>query len=150
MDIIENLIQGERDKNMRRISYGINSYDRTAKIYIEYSSPLISWLDWLFDWICFLVPEIPFLPIPIKLRDSMSIEFNNNKEWTNLHKWYGDLNSWFCATIHSWVSGYCWERTDGRYVKISYDELKKAIYDKEKEFWDQNIEMVEKIENEKD
>ena len=135
---------------MRKISYGINSYNKVAHIYIEYGSFLIFWLEWIFDWICFLIPGIPFPPIPMKLKDSESIEFNDNKKWTNLREWYGDLNSWFCVAIHNRISDYCWKRIDCRDIKVDYNELKKATYDKEKRFWDDNIEAAKGIDNEKD
>lgn len=135
---------------MREISYGINSYHKIAHIYIDYGPPLIFLLRWLFDWICFLIPRIPFPPIPIKLRDLGSIEFNEGKKWTNLHVWWGSLDSWFCGTVHCWISDYCWRRIDCRSIKVDYNELKEATYDKEKKFWDDNIETAEGINDEED
>lgn len=135
---------------MRKISYGVNSVHKTASIYIDYSSFWIFGIEWLFNLGCSLVPRIPFLPIPIRLWDPMSIEFNDNKKWTNLREWHGNLSSWFCATIHNWVSDYCWKRIDSRNIKVNYDKLKRAIYDKEKKFWDFHSEIIGGIDNEED
>ena len=122
---------------MRKISYAINSYHKTASIWVEYTSPLIFFLDRISEFICgYLVPSIP-LP---------NFTIVKEREKTTVKDYYGDLKSLFHCHVHSPISNYCWRKTDSRMIEIDYDKARRAFYDKDKKFWDEHEESVKDID----
>ena len=81
---------------MRRFSYGVNSYYKTASICVEIAPWYIMLLDYAVSFICRFFPSIPLPPIPFRLFSEDSICFNGGK-WAKLNKWYGSTNDIFCC-----------------------------------------------------
>ena len=133
---------------MRKFSYGINNYHKTAFIDIEYGSFFIFLLDRVVEFICAAIPDIILPKIKIKLRNEKAIEFNDNNEYTTLEEWYGSINGLFCGRIHNPITNWCWKRLDHRSIKIDYNEAKKAFYDYDKKFWDDHEQEYEILDEE--
>ncbi len=113
---------------MRRISYGINTYHKTASFFVEYAHPLIFALDRITEFICgYLIPSLP-LPNFRIMRDG---------EKTTIKEYYGSLQDLFHCFVHCPIFRYCDDRIDTRAIKVSYSSAKKAFYDKDKKFWDE-------------
>lgn len=121
---------------MRRMGYGINSYHRTASIVIEYAPVWVFWLGDIFNFLCDKIPSIPLPPIPLRLFDEISIEFNDGKKWTTLREWYGDLQGLFHSCVHDKIDNFCERRTDTKSIEVPYTKARKVFYDKDKVFWD--------------
>ncbi len=126
---------------MRRITYGVNHYYKTASLLVEYAPFWVFFIGWLFNYICWIIFSISFLKISYKLRDETDIEMNDGKEWTTWKEWYGDLNQWFHVVVHCPVDDFCWEKIDSRVIKLDYEETKKIFSDKDKEMWNYEDEL---------
>ena len=123
---------------MRKIGYGINSYHKTASIWIEYSSPLVFALKGTFDFICwYLVPPIP-LP---------NFKITREGETYTIKEYYRNLGELFCLLVHHPILDFCYKRIESRTIDIDYDKAKEAFYDKDKKFWDENEKEAKEIEN---
>ena len=120
---------------MRRWSYGINSYYRKASIYVEEGCCVFFILRWIVEKICDLIPSIPLPKISMKLWDKDDIEFNDNCKWTNLKEWYGNLAGFFCIVVHCPIDRFCCKHIKFTSVRVDYNELKEAVYYKDKKFW---------------
>ena len=121
---------------MRRISYAINGYHRTASIMIEYANPFVFLINKVADFVCgYLIPP---LPLP---------NFNIVKEGEpyTIKEYYGNLSSLFCCLIHYPISNWCDKKTEGYMIPIDYDELRRACYDKEENFWKDVEERAREI-----
>ena len=134
---------------MRRLGYGINSYHKTVSIYIDFAPFWVFWLDSVFYFLCNKTPPIPLPPIPIKLTDETSIELNDGSNKTNLKEWCGTLRDLFHLYVHEKVLDFCWRKTDGRAISVNYNKARKAFYDKDKEFWDEQEEVARELEKER-
>ena len=130
---------------MRRLGYGINSYHKTVSIYVDYAPWWIFWIDDVFTFVCDIIPRIPLPPIPMRLFDEDSIEFNDGKKWTTIKSWCGTLRDLFHLFIHDPISEYCWHKTDGRTIAVNYNKARKAFYDKDKIFWDEQEQSAEEM-----
>lgn len=130
---------------MRRLGYGINSYLKTASIYVDYAPAWIFGLNDISDFLCSIIPPIPLPPIPIRLFDKESIEFNDGDKWTTLKDWCGTLRDLVHLFIHTPIIEYCWRKIDGRVIAIDYSEARKVFYDRDKVFWDEQEEAASKI-----
>jgi len=130
---------------MRKFDYSINSYHRTASINVDYAPFWVFWLDDLFNFLCGIVPPVPLPPIPIRLSDETSIELNDGKKWTTLRDWCGNLRSLFHCSVHAPIFGWCWGKTDSRPIEVDYKKAKKAFYDKDREFWDEQEKVGRRL-----
>lgn len=122
---------------MRRIGYGINSYHKTASIYVDYAPCWVFGFDAIGGFLCQITPPIPLPAIPMRLFDKGSIEFNDGDKWTTLKDWCGTLRDLFHLFIHVPIIEYCWRKTEGRIIAVNYNKARKAFYDKDKTFWDE-------------
>ena len=122
---------------MRVWGYGINSYHKTASIHIEDAAWWIWGLDWLVDKVCSFIIPIPLPPIPIRLWDKDSIEFNGGKKWIKLNEWVDNLRGLFCCFVHQNVSNFCWKRIESKFLEIDYDKLRELLYDGDSKFWNE-------------
>jgi len=95
---------------MRKWGYGINSFHKTAYIWVEESSWWVFALDRTIEWLCGIIPHISFPRIRMKLKDAEDIEFNDGSEWTTWQEWYGDLNQYFHCIVHMPVFNYCYSQ----------------------------------------
>ena len=111
---------------MRNWSYGINTYYKTASIYIDFGPLWTFALDGIIEYICDCFPPIPLPKISI-IRDD---------EKTNLNEYYGSLCCLFHIYICSPISDWCWKHQEHKSIKVDYDELKKIFYAKDK-FWEE-------------
>jgi hypothetical protein len=108
---------------MRKWSYGINSYHKTANIYVDDAPWLIFALERSIEFICDVIPSIPFPKVKMRLKDPDDIEFIGS-EWTTWKDWYGDLNQYFHLLVHSPVFYYCQGRMKTKFVDITYDKAR--------------------------
>ena len=122
---------------MRRYSYGINSVHKTAHINIEFGKWYIFLFLDLIERFCFIIPPLPLPPLPLKLRDGDSIEFNDGEQWTTLRNWCGDLRSTFCVMVHMPIVDYCYRKLKMKFVSIDYNKAKEIFYEFDKKFWDE-------------
>lgn len=131
---------------MKSWSYGVNSLNKTANIYLEEAPFYIFFLDWLTESLCELVPAIPLPRIKIRLKNPDDIEDNDGKRWTTLDEWYGDWSQAFHLFVHMPVFDFCNARTNGRAISVGYKRLRKIFREKDKKYWD-NIEKEENRDN---
>ena len=119
---------------MKRWGYGINSYHKTAHIFCEIAPFYIFWLEDIVQTICaYLIPAIPFLKVPLRLKDD-EIEWNDGKRWTTYKDWCGDLSQWFCAHIDMPVFNFCTKCQKHYSIDVSYRKLRKSFYEMGKTF----------------
>ena len=121
------------------MGYGINCYHKTASIYVDYAPFWVFWLDDISGFLCNIIPHIPLPPIPIRLFNKDTIEFNDGEKWTTLK---GDLSGLFHIFIHCPILYYCFRKTDGRTIAVGFNKLRKAFYDKDKNFWEEHEEIL--------
>ena len=133
---------------MKRWHYGINSYYKTADVYLEEASFLIFLLEDIVAFICELIPCIPLPKIKIKLKNPEDIEINDGNRWTTLKDWHGNLNALFHLYIHMPVDHFCWKRTKTKCISIPYDKCKELFYKEDKDFWDEEIKTAKEMQNE--
>lgn len=133
---------------MRRFGYGINSFHKKASIWVDYAPFWVFWLDDIFNFLCDRIPALPLPPIPLRLFNEGSIEFNDGRKWVTLREWCGDLRGLFHLYVHTPILNYCFGRTDGRVIQVNYNKARKVFYDKDKEFWDDHEAMCEEIKDE--
>jgi hypothetical protein len=126
-------------KTMRKIEYGFNSYLKTACISIDFAPFWVFALDRLIENVCgYLVPPIPFPHIKIT-RDG---------EKTTMREYYGDLRQLFHCHIHSPIFRFCCKKMDTRNINVDYELIRKAFYDKDKDFWDEGEQRAEEMRHE--
>ena len=133
---------------MKDWHYGINSYKKTGHIHIQTGSWYYFALDYVTETICGYIPAIPLPKIPFKLRDKLSIEINDNKKWTNLNDWYGDISSLFCCLVHNYVLHFCDKHMNHKTIEVEYNKLKELFYEEDKEIWDREEEIDEELRKE--
>lgn len=126
---------------MRTWSYAINSLYKTAEIIIEEKPFVIQIMESTADFICSHTPAVPLPPLPIRLWDKNSIEFNEGKKWTKMNEWYGDFGGLMCGYSHNVISRFCWRYTKTHFIKVDYDKLREATYEKDKKFWEYHDEI---------
>ena len=120
---------------MKSWSYGINTYYKTASIWLEEGHWYMFFLDRAIEFLCSIIPSIPFPNIRFKLNKE-DAEFMGD-EWTTLKKWYGDLNQWFCGSVHSLTTDFCYRKINRMHVDIKYSKCRELFYEKDKEYWDE-------------
>jgi len=137
---------------MRNWSYGINSYYKTATIWLEEGPWWIFLLDRIIEFLCEIIPPIKFPNLKLRLKNKEDIEFYGS-EWTTWREWYGDLNEFFHVTVHESIFRFCQRRINYKHIDIDYSEARELFYLEDKDFWDEEEriakEMIECRENEK-
>jgi hypothetical protein len=129
---------------MRRWTYGINSYRRTASIHVDDAPWWVFALDNLIEFICDIIPSIPFPKVKLRLRDPEDIEINGS-EWTTWKEWYGDLNQYFHLFAHCPVFEYCRDKMKSQSVDITYEKAREMFYDSDRKFFDQQEAIGDEI-----
>jgi hypothetical protein len=129
---------------MRKWGYGINSYCKTAHIYVDDAPWWIFALDRSIEFICDIIPSIPFPKVRMRLKDPDDIEFNES-EWTTWKEWYGDLNQWFHLFAHCLVFEYCRDKMKSESVDITYDKAREMFYNSDRKFFDQQATIGDEI-----
>ena len=133
---------------MKRWGYCINSYHKTANIYCEIAPFYIFWLEGIVQNICgYLIPAIPFLKIPLRLKDD-ELEWNDDKRWTTYKDWYGDLSQWFHAFVDMPVFNFCNKFEKHYSIDVPYHKLRKSFYKIDKEFFDQEEQSAKEMREE--
>lgn len=127
---------------MRRWSYGINSLQNKASIYIDEGPWWAFVLDDLAEAICDIIPSIPFPKAKLKLKDPDDIEFHGG-QWTTWKEWYGDLNQYFHLSAHNPVFEFCQNMIKTKSVDITYDQARDMFYERDRRFFDQEADRVE-------
>lgn len=122
---------------MRSWNYGINTYYKTAHISIDDMPMWVFMLDKFAEFVCDKAPPIPLPPFPIRLSKEASIEWCDDSRWTTAREWYGDLRGWFCCKVHTPITNFCWARMTHITIDVNYKKLKKAFYESDKAFWDE-------------
>ena len=121
---------------MRRIGYGINSYHKNVHLNVDFAPFWIFALENLIEFICgYLIPPIPLPKIKI-IREG---------EKTTVREYYGDLQQTFHVYVHAPIFKYCYSRMDSKFIELDYEMAKKAFYDKDKKFWDDEGRLVEEM-----
>jgi len=128
---------------MRKWGYGINSFHKTAYIWVEKSSWWVFALDRSIEWFCGIIPHIRFPKIRMKLKDAEDIEINDGTEWTTWQDWYGDLSQYFHCIVHMPIFNYCYSKIKCKSIEIDYDLAKETFYESDKKFWDWEISLNE-------
>jgi hypothetical protein len=121
---------------MKVWGYGINSYHKTAHIYVDEAAWWVFALDNVIEFICDIMPSIPFPKVKLRLRDPEDIEINES-EWTTWKDWYGDLNQYFHLFVHCPVFEYCHDKMKSQFVDITYEKAREMFYDSDRKFFDQ-------------
>jgi len=129
---------------MRKWTYGINSYHKTAHICVDDAPWWVFALDNLIEFICDIIPSIPFPRVRLRLRDPEDIECNES-EWTTWKDWYGDLNQYFHLYAHCPVFEYCQDKMNSKSVDIPYEKARGMFYDSDKKFFDQHEALGHEI-----
>ena len=129
---------------MRKWSYGINSYHKTATIYVDDAPWWIFALERSIEFICDIIPSIPFPKVKMRLRDPGDIECIES-EWTTWKEWYGDLNQYFHVLAHNPVFYYCQDRMKTKFVDITYDKAREMFYDSDRKFFDGEAAIGDEI-----
>jgi len=132
---------------MRKWGYGINSYCKTADIYVDDASWWIFALDRSIEFICDIIPSIPFPKVRMRLKDPDDIEFNES-EWTTWKDWYGDLNQWFHLFAHCPVFECRRDKMKSESVDITYDKAREMFYDSDRKFFDYEATIGDEIGSE--
>jgi len=121
---------------VRKWTYGINSYHKTASLILEDAPWWVFVLEDFVDFLSANIPAIPFPSIKIYLTNEEDIECNGGDNRTSLRDWYGDLHQWFHCRIHNPIFHFCVRRIRWKEVKIEYDRAKELFRDEDKEFWE--------------
>jgi len=133
---------------MKSWTYAVNSYYKTADIYVEILPRRLYYLEKIVEYFCCIrilkwIKFPSFINYTYKNKDG-SIEIYTLKEW------WGDLGSWFHCVIHSPIFDYVYN--SGRCKTFSlpadYELLKGKFKDIDKEYWERIIESEK--EDEKD
>ena len=128
---------------MRRWSYGINGYHKTAGVFITEAPAWVFALDWLADIGCRVVPrwKVPLL--------SHFHHTDDDGEVYTLSEWYGPtFHSLYDAIIHDPL--WRWLQAKGRHyhLEVSYDECRAVFEPLDHEQWRFDDEITEKIRDE--
>ncbi|MBA7695997.1 hypothetical protein ES703_104639 [subsurface metagenome] len=135
---------------MKRWGYGINSYHKTATIYCEVAPFYIFWLESIISTICgYLIPAIPFLKIPLRLKDD-ELEWNDGKRWTTWKDWYGDLSQWFHVQVDMTIFDFCNKFQKHYSINVPYHKLRKSFYEMGKDFFDEEEQRAKEIRQEEE
>lgn len=126
---------------MRYWSYAINSYYKTATIYLEEASMFILFLERMVEFLCDIFSVVGLPHIPWVLFDKTSIEFNSGERKIYLDEWHGTLGSVFCMLIHSPVISFCDKYKKRIGYEADYNEVKKLFYNENKKFFDEHEEI---------
>jgi hypothetical protein len=121
---------------MKVWGYGINSYHKTAQIHVEEAAWWVFALENSIEFICDIMPSIPFPNVKLRLRDPEDIEINES-EWTTWKDWYGDLNQYIHLFVHCPVLEYCNKKMKSQSVDITYEKAREMFYDSDRKFFDQ-------------
>lgn len=133
---------------MKRWGQAISSYHKTANIWCEVAPFYIFWLEDIVQTICaYLIPAIPFLKVPLRLKDD-ELEWNDDKRWTTWRDWYGDLSQWFCGCVDMPVSHFCNKFKKDYSMEVSYHKLRKSFYEMSKDFWDEEEQRAKEMRKE--
>ena len=122
---------------MKKWGYGINSFHRTAHIYIEKSSWWVFAIDRTIEWLCGIIPPISFPKVKMRLKDAEDIETNDGSEWTTLQDWYGDISQFSHLRVHMPVFDFCSSKIECKSIEIDYDQAREMFYESDKKFWDE-------------
>lgn len=135
---------------MKRWGYGINSYLKESTIFCEVAPFYIFWLEGIISTICgYLIPAIPFLKVPLRLKDD-ELEWNDNKRWTTYKDWYGDLGQWFHCCVDMPIFDFCTKCQKHYSIDVSYRKLRKSFYKMDKDFFDEEESRADEIKQEEE
>ena len=101
-------------------------------------------MESLIEFICDIVPSIPFPKAKMRLKDPDDIDFHGS-EWTTWKDWYGDLNQYFHVLAHNPVFYYCQGKIKTKSVEITYDQAREMFYESDRKFWDQGAAVGDQI-----
>lgn len=121
----------------------------TADIYVEEGHWWIFALDSLIEFVCDIVPSVPFPKAKLRLTNPDDIEFYGS-EWTTWKDWYGDLNQYFHLLVHDPVFNYCQGKMISKSVAITFDQAKEIFYESDKKFWDEQAAICNEIHTQAD
>jgi len=103
-------------------------------------------LERLIEFICGIIPSLPFPAVRMRLKDPDDIGFIGS-EWTTWKEWYGDLNQYFHVQVHNPVFYYCQRKMASRSIDINYDQARGIFYRFDKKYFDRAEEHAEGIED---
>jgi hypothetical protein len=122
---------------MRKWSYGINSFHRTAHIVVEESPWWVFAIDRTIECLCGIIPQIRLPKVRMRLKDAEEIEFNDGSKWATLQDWYGDTSQFFHLHVHLPIFNFCQSRIKVKSIEIDYDHARAMFYESDKKFWDE-------------
>lgn len=129
---------------MVKPGYSINSLYKTSSIIFDIGpwwAFLIRWLiHKLYDLITYKEKSIPIPNIRFKPK--------GEKEFTTTKEWFGDFSQLFFSIIYipiiNFIEKYLIKTS---LINVDYNDLKNIFYKKDKEFWDENINLAKEIED---
>lgn len=113
---------------MKSWSYGINTYHKTASIWLEEGHWYIFFLDRAIEFLCSIIPPIPF--------PNIGRIIDEGEKYT-LKEWWGDLDQWFCCSVHGPITNFCYKRINNFHIDIKYSKCRELFYGKDKRYWDE-------------
>ena len=127
------------DARMKKWSYGINSYYKTASIYLEEAPWYLMLLQDTTERICDLMS---YWNIPLIGR----IKITKDSEIYTISEYYGGMKDLFHCFVDTPISNFCWKRTKTKIISIEWEKAKELFYEEDKEFWDKEIKSEENEE----
>lgn len=134
-----------RKHQMTTWTYGINSLYKTACIDLQEGPWWAFELERVIEWCCDCMPAVSLPKVKLRLKEPADIEMNDDKTWTTLNDWYGDLSQLFHCFVHMPVFNYCQRRIRSRIVEMDYDKAKEMFYEEDKAFWDEEQELIKEL-----
>ena len=129
---------------MKTWHYGINTYHKTASVYVEIVPRHLYYLEKIFEYFC-CIRILRWIKFP----SFINITDKDDGSVYTLKEWWGDLGGWFHCIIHIPIFDCVYNK--GRCktfsFEIDYFKLKEYIKETNKEYWDR-IEKDEKEDEE--
>lgn len=110
----------------------------------------VHFAEWLVDsgfLSCAYIPAIPFPDIWKRVWDKNDPEFSTQ----TLKEWYGSLDQWWHCRVCIPITEWAWNHPKRKqwHVDLGYSKLKEVFYLYDKDYFDEQEEIVE-IDREED
>lgn len=133
---------------MKEWGYGLNTFHKTAHVYVEEMPWHLHCLQEICEWFCCHFPNIPF---PSWLHYTYTNE-DGSKEVYTWKEWWGGTNAWFHMYIHSPIFDLAYNKgkCKGYCLSVDYEALKDIIKEIDKEYYDRIIKSEKEDEQDKE
>lgn len=132
---------------MRKWSYAVNSYYKTASIEIDILPKHLYYLEKIAEYFC-CIRILRWIKFP----SFIHITDKDDGSVYTLKEWWGNLGGWFHCTIHNPIFNYVYNqnRCKGFALAVDYEKLKDLFKDIDKEYWDRIAESEKEYEKERE